>query len=469
MLTFQKYYSLNENRFRQRKNQTHIIDLPMFSAFVGENALDSYSQNENEYKENLKKACAEARNKIHKLGFSSMHANILIKDLSDNVNQNTGGGVAGLAYRKGKYMAVDKKYVEVSSNYLVNIIVHEWAHLWMFNNSKQFKRAVYEYYKLLKNYGLETSPERISKNERGEVLRQILTDVLTVWEEVIEYITSPNGVFKNEIDDIIIKKKIISVKDFEKIPDQFTIVGLADRDIILDNYSGNKKTMRRGEEISVEKLYDNWVVCHYDERSVRWETRINKRVSLEELGIIQNPSARFEKALNDYAQRISLPSTKEFKERIYSYVNYAFEKITDRLRHNFNTVSRYEENEQLLSQITNCIWKKFSAWLRSKGMKKVDNLYDTFWVYNQHKPKSLSITELFANQIIEKKLKKVEMSPSIVGEDYNQIRENLKNLVKWSDSYGMSNDDELWATGIEQFLDLPYQHRRKIIELMGTR
>jgi hypothetical protein len=469
MLTFQNYYSLNENRFRQRKNQAHIIDLPMFSVFVGENAMESYSQNENEYKENLKKACAEARNKIHKLGFPSMHANILIKDLSDKVNQNTEGGVAGFAYRKGKYMEVDKKYVEVSSDYLVNIIVHEWAHLWMFNNSKQFKRAVYEYYKLLKNYALETSPKQLSKNESGELQRKIFEDVIPVWKEAIKYITSSNGIFKNEIDDIIIKKKAIGVKDFEKIPNQFTIYGLADRDITLEHYSGDKRTMRKGEEISVQKFYDAWLVYHYDQRNTRWETRINKNVSLEELGVLQDPATRFEKTLDDYAQRISLPNTKEFKERIYNYVNRAFEEITDRLRRKFNTVSRYEENEQLISQITNYIWKKFSAWLKSKSMKKVDDPYQTFWVYNQYKPESFSILELFANQIIEKKLKNIEMSPSIAGKDYDQIRENLKTLVKWTDSYGMSNDDELWATGIEQFLDLPYQHRRKIVELMGTR
>ena len=189
MLSFEKFYILRENKFRQRKNQTHIIDLPMFSVFVGENAFESYSQNENEYKGNLKKACAEARNKIHKLGFPSMHANILIKDLSDKVNQNTGGGVGGFAYRKGKYMEVDKKYVEVSSSYLVNIIVHEWAHLWMFNNSKQFKRAVYEYYKLLKNYALETSPRQLSKNESRELQHKILEDVIPVWEETMKYIT----------------------------------------------------------------------------------------------------------------------------------------------------------------------------------------------------------------------------------------------------------------------------------------
>jgi hypothetical protein len=57
-------------------------------------------------------------------------------------------------------------------------------------------------------------------------------------------------------------------------------------------------------------------------------------------------------------------------------------------------------------------------------------------------------------------------SVNLSGEKYNQIREVAKDLVKWSGSYGMSNDDELWATGVEDFLKLPKYHRQKIIQLM---
>jgi hypothetical protein len=52
------------------------------------------------------------------------------------------------------------------------------------------------------------------------------------------------------------------------------------------------------------------------------------------------------------------------------------------------------------------------------------------------------------------------------GKSKQYIRDVAKDLVKWSDSYGMSNDDELWATGVEDFLKLPRYHRQKIIQLM---
>jgi hypothetical protein len=51
------------------------------------------------------------------------------------------------------------------------------------------------------------------------------------------------------------------------------------------------------------------------------------------------------------------------------------------------------------------------------------------------------------------------------GKSKQYIRDVAKDLVKWSDSYGMSNDLELWATGVEDFLKLPRYHRQKIIQL----
>jgi hypothetical protein len=56
-----------------------------------------------------------------------------------------------------------------------------------------------------------------------------------------------------------------------------------------------------------------------------------------------------------------------------------------------------------------------------------------------------------------------------VGEYKEGHREEMKNLVKWANSYGMANDDELWATGVENFLELPVNHRKAILKLMSDR
>jgi hypothetical protein len=57
---------------------------------------------------------------------------------------------------------------------------------------------------------------------------------------------------------------------------------------------------------------------------------------------------------------------------------------------------------------------------------------------------------------------------NLAGKEQSPFREQMKDLVKWVDSYGMSNNDELWATGVEEFLKLPSNHKKAILKLMGT-
>jgi hypothetical protein len=423
MLTFQKYYSLNENRFRQRKNQTHIIDLPMFSVFVGENAMESYTQNENEYKENLKKACAEARNKIHKLGFPSMHANILIKDLSDRVNQNTGRGVPGLARRKGKYMEVDKKYVEVSSDYLVTIIVHEWAHLWMFNNSKQFKQAVKQYYNLIRDYSIES---------------------YTSQSNAYDYLDAdyPNIIgYGNQAEDDAFTLIVNKIWHYiSTVYHSLYTISYPDPDDISLGYwaESSKEYYNKRESYLVKALEDIIIEgCVVIDPSVKNEMR------------------KYEKLINKMATHyapILLPHID--KKTIYDNSNIKWDMKNHPEMSLYDVAYLGDRNKYQAS---------------GKGLDKYQERY--YLVYEIFS--SPDIVALLLNLIYHvlqmTKKEKVSEYQNFSGKEKNDIREKAKDLVKWTDSYGMSNDDELWATGIEQFLDLPYQHRRKIVELMGTR
>ena len=423
MLTFQKYYSLNENRFRQRKNQTHIIDLPMFSVFVGENAMESYSQNENEYKENLKKACAEARNKIHKLGFPSMHANILIKDLSDRVNQNTGRGVPGLARRKGKYMEVDKKYGEVSSDYLVNIIVHEWAHLWMYNNSKQFKRAVKQYYNLIRDYSIESYT---SQSNAYDYLDADYPNIIGYGNQAEDdaFTLIVNKIW-HYISTVYHSLYTISYPD----PDDSSLGYWAE---------SSKEYYNKRESYLVKALEDIIIEgCVVIDPSVKNEMR------------------KYEKLINKMATHyapILLPHID--KKTIYDNGDIKWDMENHPEMSLYDVAYLGDRNKYQAS---------------GKGLDKYQERY--YLVYEIFS--SPDIVALLLNLIYHvlqmTKKEKVSEYQNFSGKEKNDIREKAKDLVKWSNSYGMSNDDELWATGIEQFLDLPYQHRRKIVELMGTR
>ena len=110
------------------------------------------------------------------------------------------------------------------------------------------------------------------------------------------------------------------------------------------------------------------------------------------------------------------------------------------------------------------IAKKVSVTL--KTLKPLKNPYDQLWVRNPYKPKEFSISKTLTDQMSQYKKDDRDDSVNLSGEKYNQIREVAKDLVKWSGSYGMSSDDELWATGVEDFLKLPKYHRQKIIQLM---
>ena len=155
-MTFKTFYHLREAKFRESKKVEHLYDLPMFSIFIKEDLLSNPEFIDEEIKilvntKRVRNMFKEARNIITKLGFPSMHANVLFEDLSKDINPHTNieGGVGGYAHKQGKYMSLDL------STLTTNLIVHEWAHLWMFNNTKAFKSAVKEYYKHLQDSPLK--------------------------------------------------------------------------------------------------------------------------------------------------------------------------------------------------------------------------------------------------------------------------------------------------------------------------
>jgi hypothetical protein len=152
-VSFKDFYYLPE-AFRKSAVLEHQYDIPMFSVFIKKDLLNDPTYIDEEVRLNVKSKRIKhvfelARNYIHKLGFPSMHSNVVVADLSKVKNQNTGKSsvaVGGAAYEKGKYMEVDYNSLVDSPYYATQIIIHEWAHLWMFNNSSNFKKAVKQHY-----------------------------------------------------------------------------------------------------------------------------------------------------------------------------------------------------------------------------------------------------------------------------------------------------------------------------------
>jgi predicted SprT family Zn-dependent metalloprotease len=164
----------------------------MFSVFADNTLPEETITALKDSSSQLKSYLQQARTKIHQFGFPSMHANIVIKDLSEHVNQNTGekGDAAGLAHSKGKYMTLGLKYALEPTDYTQTVIIHEWAHLWMFNNSEGFKTAVREYYnKILNTSRTKITPGDVSTVRPQErVLKPETSDM--VWSYFVRGITT---------------------------------------------------------------------------------------------------------------------------------------------------------------------------------------------------------------------------------------------------------------------------------------
>ena len=193
-----KLQSLLDGRFRDRKNQIHIADVPMFSIFIGDGVSKKDMYNIKRGGNRIKAAFEKAREQIHAIGFPSMHANVLVKDLSVHTNQNTGGrGVAGLAQQNGKYMEISPEQFNTSNaDYLVKIITHEWAHLWMFNNSKEFKQSVNNLYDRLTTVGAEKMQAKDVETQIGLSNEEQL-DLIKRWEKGFYDLVTRNETFKN--------------------------------------------------------------------------------------------------------------------------------------------------------------------------------------------------------------------------------------------------------------------------------
>lgn len=161
-----KLKDLLEVKFRKSNKYIHLADLPMFSIYIDKEL--SQEKLEEFKKSNHVNEFTKARNTIHKIGFPSMHANVVITDLSKDVNPITGGGVAGWASSWKRYMQLDPLQVVDS------VIVHEWAHLWMDNNGKEFINAVQVFYSYLQKKAaadmtpaLELQPRKFTNEEEN--------------------------------------------------------------------------------------------------------------------------------------------------------------------------------------------------------------------------------------------------------------------------------------------------------------
>ena len=408
---------MQEAKFRKSKKVAHLADVPMFSIFVDADIVHRIPHKET-FINNITEGCKAARKRITKMGFPAMKTNIVIKDLAKRKNQNTGGGVAGYAQRKGNYMAIDGKYTaENNHEELVDIIVHEWAHLWMFNNSKGFKKAIMDYYQLLKGYSDEG--EKPSK-----------------WDEPESYTDHANYGYKQE--DAV-----------------WTHVNKQFYNLIKWRWA----ELAGGAFPDPDDMWDSTVDSWEDFEN---KARGNIYSMLHKVyGILLDNDSPPPPEIDKMADKYIMPALPEVEK----YLNKKLENFK------YDVKDAVEETGRPPHEVAHELM--YNDDLADLGMGTTDENYQKIYnVIGRIYPR-VDLPERFtysADQVIQaRKRKFAHKHEDFAGKRFNKTREDAARLVRWSRAYGMSNDDELWATGIEHFMKLPKDHKAKIMQLMTTR
>ena len=398
-MNFEKFYYLNEAKFRDSKKVEHLYDVPMFSIF-----LDKKSDVDVRYLNTgaTKEIFAKARNRIQKLGFPSMHTNVVVADLSKEANQNTGGGVGGYADHKGRFMAVSYDLLVKDVDYSVSIIVHEWAHLWMYNNGHTFRKAVGEYYKLMKDYSTDADP--------------ILDTEWPLWE------------MDHQLQD----------DTFTHIVDQLYKV--------IDNIYTT--TLYKTYPPDSEAWGEDYWVAPYNNMGSDFENSVNDII--RDGCKMMDPeykSYQYDAEVDDQAQRILGTG---IYQKITDYVNDCVEDIK----------AEDPEKDPLSFDYTG----KREVFGKGLSPKNYDARYHLVFDIDPD-----IVTEFLAS--IDYVLKLSNNAKNIgakdfSGSEYSNARSEAMKLGRWANEYGMSNEDELWATGVEHFTNLPKDHKKRIMNLM---
>jgi len=440
MISFKEYFLIREAKFSQSKKVIPITKLPMFTVYLFKDDADKV-ESMNELKEKITDACTEARKIITKMGFPSMHANILIKNLSEEVNWVSGGGVGGYAHRKGKYMTVGLNQIN-KPNYLIKVIVHEWAHLWMFNNSKGFKMAVKEYYNTLLNQ-YKTNFAVAQKEREKEPFKHI-TKIKSF--EQTEKLLGRN--YSDTIWNEVVREMMYIVRNIYQ-------------GYVINKYNDDDSPWKEDEKTYINSWRDNFkfktralilkIISDMQTKSQFWY--VDMKIYKKQLNYLSNALTKlfYEKLIKNIKRSVEADEGdwKWAKEDGEDWVS-EFESISNYLlsetKHNENFIFA---NDDSYTEVSN----KFDE-LDNNRYGIVMMIIN--FVYN-----------IFENTLTQKNFPQSE--DKLVGNDKSPYREEMRDLVKWVDSYGMANDDELWATGVEEFLKLPSNHKKAILNLMSNR
>lgn len=466
MLRFKDFYLIREGKFSKSSKVYHLLTLPMFTVYVLRDDLDKLSEYP-QFENVIKNACAEARRILTKIGFPSMHANILLTDLSKEVNHLTGaaGEVAGYAVRKSKYMQVDINQI-LNQDFLTSIIIHEWAHLWMYNNSNGFKTAVKVYYNFLLNENrnkLSLPDVTLTQEDSDRVFKVMSKN----WIPTINRLFSKTSKSETVLNDYILKYNTIGINNIEFVPHLTTIYCTSDKSF---------SDVSVGDTIYASKVSSGWILGSYNNSGK--PNRIGREIVIpfdQLLTYVKEGPKEIEDKINERIDHFKTKSNRELIKLVMTYLRSIVESsvessLIDLHIHDYRSYNYAE----FVDSAVEILLPNFLDYLRN--IVRVPDLginaYSTFWVDPSHEAGVSfikTVSGILRSSIRRKKSKEVGELTNLSGKANVQYRAQMKTLINWVDSYGLSDDHELWATGIEYFAKLPNNHRSAIFNLMNVR
>lgn len=421
--------------------------------------------------DHLKSILREAQSSLGKIGFTRMHSNLVFVDTSKSVNQNTGvtGDVAGYARTDKHYMAINMMHFinnyRTNPDVISNTIIHEWAHLWFFQNSKAFKKSVDDLYS-----NLVLSKENLIKNPEisKEYDNKFSIKIIDFWKSYVVRI-------EELINTTLLKKIDIDEKTVNLIPHSLTFRGKLKNDLNYD--------LKEGQSVYCEKGNTGWLVGYFDSNTARRHEIVIPLNDLNKLdNIIQTSYESIKDAIKEVINRYDNPSEedidKNIKDSIISFFKtiktYEYIKVPDDVIQ--DVVSEYGSyiKKSVIDIINNLSPNNILDFLNNK-----DKSYKILWVDNKFKPKDVSISSLIKpyaiEQLIIQKYNNLE-GKSLSDPKYADLRTYISKTINWrgkgsshKSAYGMSNVDEFWATAIDGFFGLTNKHKVLFVDLVKNR
>lgn len=494
-MRFKDFFKIiNEAKFRNSKYLQHIMDVPMFSVFINNEDTkteDAFVLDKSgpttlaaDVKTNhaiVRDVLSASRKEIGKMGFASMHANIVIKDLSNERNQITGGGIGGWAHRSRKYMTVDTGVMLDYFQGAVNTVVHEWAHLYLFNNSKAFKNAVKSLYKdvilggaekavdtkkdlygdFASNLGLMSNMPSKKKGYRkmnSFYFGSLFGDSDVVEKRVASHL---NSAIRDYFRDYLLgKMERIPLDNFQYLPHGLIVPATLYDDLPLADSYHNYKTFPKGSKVTLFKTNTGWLIDAYDGNK-RYSKSVDDRIPYE----IEEQGGQFQDLVKKSLLRV--------RDMYKSHDRYKDENIKKEVENIFKSFNVEEFGgtqlrDALMKLTEKYIVPQFFDLVKTEaGIRKLlDDPYQALWTENEYNIDAESYQDIAAKHHFKKQIKNKE---KIDTPKDNALREYVAFLNDWPNSYGMANLDEYWATAIEKFFQLPLPQRKYIINAMQNK